>query len=1068
MIVRKILFIIFTISIFLPLISLEAGEKTATDGANYTITAVKARSALLNINNVSMWASDNGMMERKPLDNTAGVFFPRGSTTIVNVGGLLWAGNVRDGGTQILRVGGQTYSAGTVPGRIVAPGIVENPSNEFVRIYRIRRDWLIADLKRDASEYYNLPLIDVSQTDIENLRAIYKADWIEWPWQKGAPYYERNGIPGYQPDSSGVVDSDRDEPGLASADQVIWFVANDLNASATRALYGSSPIGIEMQVTCWAYNSFEKLKNVIFQRYRLIYKGTANTPPTAYIDSMYLAKWVDPDVGNFSDDFVGCDVDRSLGFGYNSKLVDYEYQKVKLPPAVIGYDLFQGPRVPKIGSRAKWDIKDLDGYENLPMTAFTYFNSSTRTADYSLGNYQGTQQWWNLVRGYSHQPLTPLTCFLNPITKQCTQFELDGDAQRFHGWTDGIVDTAGDRRFAMMTGPFTMAFGDTQEVVIGLIAGMGETNRDGISIVQSLDDAAQDGYNLNFDFPVQVPNPQVRIVELENQIILDWESDTASARIVESYESRGYKFETYTIYQFPLPDSPKEDAIVYEYFDPSQPRYLYITTDKIRNRPLVNGQKYYYAITTTAFNPDPSITEQRIESPIVIHEATPHSPNPGVVYPYSIDEMITDIKNIKGINEATVRVRVYDPAKSDGHIYKVLFHRNTDQWTDFNEKPSWSLIDSTANDTLVNMVRVDSPPKRLITRGFSIETLLPRHGMKGVAQTQYNFQPVYDQVFNTANPGENFMVLGPGSSTLDTIQGYHPSDHDVELRFVGDSSWTLLRDPSGTRASRWLRVPYTAWERRVVGRDTLYRQLFTTILKGNQDSLWRPDYLLNTTYNGKPVKVFSAVVIIIDSLRVGFEYQFTTYYDDLPYRSDVAQYKSYLWLNGQAASPKVTVTRAYIADLDDDGLVAPLGTTIRFERVKEIRNADEKIFSWTAVITDDIAAAKREVDRINVFPNPYYGMNRAEINRYQKFVTFNHLPRIATIRIFNLAGILVRTIRKDDDTQFATWDLNNEYGLSVAGGLYLAHIQLNSKDVNLGEKILKLMIVPEDQSSENN
>ena len=1016
-----------------------------------------------------MWATDNGMLERKPSDFTAGVSFPRDSVTVVNAGGLLWGGLVRDGGTQVLRTGGQTYVTGTVPGRIIAPGIVDKPTNADVRMYRIRRDWATADLKRDASEYFGVPMIDITNQDVENLRVIYRQDWIEWPWQKGAPYYERNGMPGYQPDSSGLADSLQDEPGLGGADQVLWFVTNDLDQSRTISLYGSVPIGLEIQVTCWAYNRIEKLQNVIFQRFRLIYKGTATTPPTAVIDSMYLTKWVDPDIGNFSDDYVGCDVDRSMGYAYNANSDDDEFLTVNLPPAVVGYDLFQGPRIRKNGSQARWDLSVANGYENLPMSGFTYFTTDTRNADYSLSNYQGTLEWWNLMRGYLQRPLNPPTCFLNPNTKLCSKFELDGDAQRFQGWIDGILDPAGDRRMAMFTGPFTMAYGDTQEVVIGLIAGMGKTNRDGIDIVKRYDDTAQDAYNLNFDFPSPVPNPNVRVVELEHEIILDWESDTATTRKVESYSSRGYKFETYTIYQLPLPDASKDQAIVYDYFDPSKPRYTYLTTDKIRNHQLVNGQKYYFAVTTTAYNPDPSITEKRIESPMVVLEVTPHTPNPGVVYPYDIGDMVTNIKNIIGINEADVNVKVFDPAKSDGHLYKILFHRNLDPWQDFLEKPSWSLIDSTDNDTLVNHIRVDTPPQRIITRGFSIEALLPRHGLKGVTQAKYNFQYTNDPVFNVPNPEGNYMVVGPGSSTIDTLQGLHQSDHDVELRFVGDSSWTLLRDESGTKLSRWVRVPYTAWERRVVGSDTLYRQLFTTVMRENQDSLWRPDDLLGKTYNNKPLKVFPAVVIIVDSLRVGFSYQFTKYYDDLPYRADVAQYKSYLWLNGQSGSPKVTVYRAYIADLDNDGLAAPLGTIIRFERVKEIRNTDAKLFSFTAVTTGDLMAAKREVSLANVFPNPYYGMNRAEINSFNKFVTFNHLPRIAVIRIFNLAGILVRTIRKDDGTQFATWDLNNENGLQVAGGLYLANIQFyNTPGQSLGEKTLKLMIIPEDQSPENN
>jgi len=104
--------------------------------------------------------------------------------------------------------------------------------------------------------------------------------------------------------------------------------------------------------------------------------------------------------------------------------------------------------------------------------------------------------------------------------------------------------------------------------------------------------------------------------------------------------------------------------------------------------------------------------------------------------------------------------------------------------------------------------------------------------------------------------------------------------------------------------------------------------------------------------------------------------------------------------------------------------------------------------------------AKTQVDKINVFPNPYYGVNTEELNKYNKFVTFSHLPDNATIRIFNLAGVHVRTIKKEDVGQYQRWDLANSAGLPVASGLYLAYIDLP----DLGEtKILKIAIIQEQQ-----
>jgi hypothetical protein len=108
--------------------------------------------------------------------------------------------------------------------------------------------------------------------------------------------------------------------------------------------------------------------------------------------------------------------------------------------------------------------------------------------------------------------------------------------------------------------------------------------------------------------------------------------------------------------------------------------------------------------------------------------------------------------------------------------------------------------------------------------------------------------------------------------------------------------------------------------------------------------------------------------------------------------------------------------------------------------------------------TIDSEKAKLDVQRINVAPNPLYAQNPATVNQ-PLFVTFNGLPPSAVIRIFNVAGQAVRTLRKEDDSQFLRWDLRNERGLAVASGIYIAHIDMSA----LGTKILKLAIIQEER-----
>lgn len=117
-------------------------------------------------------------------------------------------------------------------------------------------------------------------------------------------------------------------------------------------------------------------------------------------------------------------------------------------------------------------------------------------------------------------------------------------------------------------------------------------------------------------------------------------------------------------------------------------------------------------------------------------------------------------------------------------------------------------------------------------------------------------------------------------------------------------------------------------------------------------------------------------------------------------------------------------------------------------------------FTFTATApSSSTALAKQDVNSINVFPNPYYGVNSQEVNKYSKYITFNHLPNNATIRIFNLAGTLVKTVNHSGG-QFDYWDLTNDSGLPVASGLYIAYIDMPDLGAT---KILKIAIIQEQQ-----
>ncbi len=107
-------------------------------------------------------------------------------------------------------------------------------------------------------------------------------------------------------------------------------------------------------------------------------------------------------------------------------------------------------------------------------------------------------------------------------------------------------------------------------------------------------------------------------------------------------------------------------------------------------------------------------------------------------------------------------------------------------------------------------------------------------------------------------------------------------------------------------------------------------------------------------------------------------------------------------------------------------------------------------------------------DKVNVFPNPLYGFNSAtsytNSSPDEPFVTFSNLPEEVTIKIYTLSGSLIRTLTTTDKSNssspFLQWNLQNESGLRVASGLYIAIVS----SPKYGDKILKFsLILPQKQ-----
>ncbi|MCH2225661.1 MAG: T9SS type A sorting domain-containing protein [Crocinitomicaceae bacterium] len=101
--------------------------------------------------------------------------------------------------------------------------------------------------------------------------------------------------------------------------------------------------------------------------------------------------------------------------------------------------------------------------------------------------------------------------------------------------------------------------------------------------------------------------------------------------------------------------------------------------------------------------------------------------------------------------------------------------------------------------------------------------------------------------------------------------------------------------------------------------------------------------------------------------------------------------------------------------------------------------------------TNVSSVQQNELDLINVVPNPYYAYSAYEKNQIDNRIKITNLPERCEIKIFNMAGQLVKVLDKDNASTYQDWNLKNSRGVPIASGLYIIHIEVP----NVGERILK-------------
>ncbi len=923
-----------------------------------------------------------------------------------------------------------------------------------------------------------------------NYTIIYDS-WASWPVDLGAPYVEVNGIPGYQPSYDG------DRPGIGNSaarpDEIIWCVfmdytncTNNQHASELSLPGGTIPMGVEIQQTSFAFLA-PGLLNMFFIKWKVINKSS-NT-----WDSTFTSVVCDPDLGDASDDVVGCDSTQDIAFCYNFDNVDPQYGDA--PPAV-GFKYLQSPILftGNPNDSVVLPYGTFHGYKALGLSSFNTFVNSGNECQ---GDPDEAPRAYNFMKGNDGCGVPTI----NWVTGARSKYKYNGNACTRSGWYDS---TMGDKRFLQNSGPFVMNSLDTQIIVIGSFIESGANNNLSVCALLQAGIRVQKFYNSNFAATPLPPTPQVNAVANgDGKVTLYWGTVSESYNVFDSLGQTGsWKFQGYNVYQVKPGTSGDNES----------DRTLLATYDKVDSIMIV-----YDTLVVI----QPNGTTQFEYKPV----AFGNNNGVGRSITLSTNSYPSGVNNFF-INGTTYRfaVTAYGVNLAAGKPFKVLENPVSSQL--FNVIPNFPIMGTNFINKQFDTLSISKPDKVFVPVILDpLRVITAKYQMVFTSDTSWN-------VVRIQNAQVDTILRNNVSLSLSNIDVQLFDGIIFRADSIARSSYGVIMDVSSTSQSNVKGWTYTGSTVNLGGVDTSatkpvigtttrpaqslsmglswtsgnnYRLGFTskiditTFLKTS--ALKKVKITFGTTqkayrYRGNfssspyqdyvdiPFKVeiddpqdtnstvprqLNVAFLDYDSSGTwnpkntadgGFEFVYIMYstYDENPntfYTTKNIQFASqfrnmdimYVW------TPRLLTSGAAYAN-GDIMTILPY-TKLQYQQSPGTVTVIETGTTTAPTIGSiELASSRGELSTVRVVPNPYYGGHAQETSPFDRFVKFMNMPKTATIYIYSLNGNLVKQINKDDNTTTINWDLLNTDRIPVASGIYIAFIDAPG----IGTKTIKLAI----------
>ncbi len=375
---------------------------------------------------------------------------------------------------------------------------------------------------------------------------------------------------------------------VLKGDQTLWWIFNDKGAAHTES--GGQAIGIEVRAQAFAFATNDEINNMTFYSYEIINRSTYTLTGT------YFSPWTDVDLGYGWDDYVGCDVGRGLGYGYNGTAVDGsgEPEAYGAQPPALGIDFFQGPYMDPDGiDNPKYNFEIVANFDHLdPVTndsIFTYDTvGQTQVVDFSIngvnfgngivdderfgmrrfvyhnnnssqnGDPETAPEYYNYLRGIWKNGAKMSyggDAFQTDVVGPDCDFMFPGDSDPWNWGTGGNPPGGGfntngkywseeqcgnapnDRRFMQSAGPFTLEPGAVNYITFGVPWARATSGGAwaSVELLRVVDDKCQALFDNCFKV-IDGPNaPDLTIRELDQKLIVYLSNAPLSNNYKEGY-----------------------------------------------------------------------------------------------------------------------------------------------------------------------------------------------------------------------------------------------------------------------------------------------------------------------------------------------------------------------------------------------------------------------------------------------------------------------------------------------------------------------------------------------------